>query len=118
MTEIRPVWTPGDFAKLAAHAQRFDTLPAISHEPMLPEHDGDTAELGTLIDLVFAQAQRHHTLPDELPWGILGQRAAFTLGMGFGEINRLERELRDWTDPVPAMLADWPARIITPVIVP
>lgn len=50
---LQQVWSPADTAKLAEHAAKFDSLPAmpVVTSAMMPAHDGDTAELAELAEL-------------------------------------------------------------------
>ncbi|WP_142706777.1 hypothetical protein [Mycobacterium shimoidei] len=114
------MWTPDDYRKLVEHARRFAGLPLIRHEPMLPAHDGDMAEIGALIDCIFAEAERTNTAPGPLHPNLVETEAAWHAAdferCTPGELLGTNPEL--WPDPIGDILASWPARIVAPVVIP
>lgn len=113
--KLRRIWSPEDFRKLQEHAAKFEGLPAM--DPVIgaqyPTHDGDMAELEELADKVIAA---YGDLPE-----IAAASSADELMDCIVELYAVNP--RTWlehsetfavwpVDAVPALLAEWPERIV------
>lgn len=56
--KLRRIWSPEDFRKLQEHAAKFEGLPPlpIPLGALMPEHDGDMAQLEELADAILGAA--------------------------------------------------------------
>jgi hypothetical protein len=115
-----PIWGPADFKRLKAHARKFRSLAILQCPPVLPAHDGDIAMLEELRDKIFELCDTTGAAPFNLPFGTPQHAAAMAVAERFnltpGELFRLERQ--PWTEPLEDLMADWPERVIAPVVIP
>lgn len=117
---LRRIWSPEDFRKLQEHAAKFEGLPAT--EPVIgaqyPTHDGDMAELEELADKVIAAYGElpeitHGFCVDELMERVVELHAVAPVFLSALAYRSNPQVFAAWpVDAVPAMLAEWPKRIV------
>lgn len=100
VAELHKVWSPNDAIEVA---QRAADIPI--------------SVLNELADQILAA----DPAPPPLPAAYIAVQAAFAVAEQIdltpGELFRMMRE-NHWPDPIADILADWPAPIICPVVLP
>ena len=103
---------------LRGHACRYQDLPTHPPNLQLPDDDGDMAQLRELADRAFDLSP---TGAGRLPVAVMSAQAAVAVAnkLGCTADDVYDTVHGAWPDDaVPAMLTDWPAPVVCPVVIP